>query len=463
MGPDYKSPDLPFSTPDSYQHVSTKTVKPEIEDRWWYVFDDQELNRLVEETLRNNLDIKRAAAIILEMQSKFIMTRADRFPSLSLGANANRQRQPKTASMPGFSVKRETERYNLSFPASFEVDLWGRLARAQEADWADILQAEESRRTICQAVVAETISLYFQMESLERQIQVAVRSIENYQQSLGLVESRYRRGLTSILDLRQARRILAQAETFLPSLRQELGATQQKLAVLLGRYPRTLLPRFQPEDYFKHLASVPARLPSQLLLRRPDIKAAEAKLKSLNARVGAARAGRFPRITLTGSFGYSSEELDRLVRPESELWNLVLGIVQPLFDAGRLKAGEKAAQARYTRGVAEYAKTVLTAFSEVENALLTRKEQLKRRERELVFLFEARATQEVAESRYRRGLVDYLTVLEAQQTRIKAEQGIILVDLAILSNRVSLHRSLGGGWDELTGQLRDKESKLETR
>jgi len=326
------------------------------------------------------------------------------------------------------------------------VDLWGRLARGQEAARADLLQAEENRRTIAQTVVAETISLYLLMESLERRIRIALDKIESYGRSLAFVEGRYERGLTSILDVMQARRALAQAEPVLPSLRQDLGITQQKLSVLAGRYPRTRPPRPQPEDYYKRLQPVPPGLPSDLLLRRPDIKAAEAGLMSLNARVGVAKASRFPSITLTGTFGYSSDELDRLFRPESELWNIALGGVQSLFDAGKLKAGQRAAEARYQQGVAEYAKTVLTAFSEVEGALLTRKEQLDRRDRVLNHLMEARRTQEVAENRYKRGLVDYLTVLVAQQARFKAEEDLVLVDLAILSNRATLHRALGGGW-----------------
>jgi multidrug efflux system outer membrane protein len=162
--------------------------------------------------------------------------------------------------------------------------------------------------------------------------------------------------------------------------------------------------------------------------------------------VGVAKASRFPRITLTGSFGYTSEELDQLLHSESRLWSLGAGIVQPLFDAGKLAAGQRAAEARYQQGVAEYAQTVLRAFSEVERALLTRREQLERRDRILEFLTEARATQEIAEGRYKRGLVDYLTVLDAQQSRFQAEDSLVLVDLAILSNRVSLHRALGGGW-----------------
>jgi multidrug efflux system outer membrane protein len=351
-----------------------------------------------------------------------------------------------TVSIPGYSPDIESDRFTLSLPATFELDLWGRLARAEEAAQADLLQVEENRRTVAQTVVAEAISLYLQMECLERRLQITSLSIDNYGRSLEFVESRYKRGLASILDLRRTRRAKAQAEANLPSLRQDLAITQQNLAVLLGRFPKTLPARLHQKDYFKRLAPVPPGLPSEILLRRPDIRAAEAKLRALNARVGVAKASRFPRITLTGSFGYTSEELDQLLHSESKLWSLGLGIVQPLFDAGKLEAGQRAAEARYQQGVAEYAQSVLMAFSEVERALLTRKEQLERRDWILEFLREARATQEIAESRYKRGLVDYLTVLDAQQTRFQAEDNLVLVDLAILSNRVSLHRALGGGW-----------------
>jgi multidrug efflux system outer membrane protein len=452
MGQDYQRPDTGIQMPESYEHVTTETATPSPEDLWWQVFGKPELDQLVEEAITNNLDIKKATARILEVRSQLVQTRADRFPSASLEGQGERRRRPIIGVLPGRSFSTKTDVYTLSLPASFELDLWGRLARAEEAVRANLFEAEENRRTVALTVVAETISLHLQMESLERRIQITQQTIENYRRSLALVESRYERGLTPILDLRQARRTLAQAEAALPSLRQDLGITQQKMAVLLGHYPKTQPPRPQPEDYFKRLAPVPPGLPSDLLLRRPDIRAAEARLMGLNALVGVAKANRFPRITLTGTFGYSSDELDQLLRHQSKLWNMATGIAQPLFDAGKLKASQRVAEARYQQGVAEYAKAVLTAFSEVESALLTRKEQLERRDRVLNFLMnflmEARATQDVAENRYKRGIVDYLTVLEAQQTRFQAEENLVLVDLAVLSNRVALHRALGGGWAE---------------
>ena len=457
MGPDFHRPDLGqdlgIEVPAAFEQDRMETEAPFwLEDQWWRVFGDLELNRLVDEVLSNSWDIRGASAKVLEVRSQLVQKRADRFPNLSLDATAEKRQRPIIGIVPGQSFTTKTDTYNLSLPAAFELDLWGRLARAEEAARAELLQAEENRLTVAQGVVAETITLYLQMESLERRIQIALESIENFRQSLALVERRYKRGLTSVLDVRQARRTLAGAESALPPLREELGATQQQLSVLLGSYPETQPPRAQPEDYFTHLAPVPPGLPSGLLLRRPDIRAAEAGLMALNAQVGVAKASRFPTITLTGSYGYSTDELDRLIRRQSEQWHLGLGIGQSLFDAGKLKAGQQAAEARHAQALAEYAKSVLTAFSEVERALLKRKEQLERRDRQLKFLLEARATQDVAEKRYRRGLVDYLTVLEAQRTRFEAEESLVLVDLAILTNRVTLHRALGGGWGKWAGE-----------
>jgi multidrug efflux system outer membrane protein len=447
LGPKYQRPDLGFPIPPTYQQASKNLVTPVPEDRWWEVFRNPEINQLVEEVLRHNLDIKKATARILEVRAQVVQARADRFPRVDLQGQIQRQsQQVGVTAGPQGGARVTTNIESVTFPATFEVDLWGRLARAEEAAREDLLQSEENRHTVAQTVVAEALSLYLQMESLERQIKIVNDSISNYRDSLEVVNRRYERGLVSILDLRQARRTLAQAEARLPSLRQDLGTTQQQLSVLLGRYPKTRKVRQHAEDYYKKLDPVPPGLPSELLLRRPDIRAAEAKLRALNARVAERLAARFPRITLTGNLGYSSDELSEIFRPESFLWSWAAGLVQPLFNAGKLIARQREAEARYQQGSVEYAQTVLTGFSEVENALLTREEQLQRRVRLLNFLDEARATQRVAESRYQRGLVEYLDVLEAQQTRFQAEENVVLVDFAILNNRVNLHRSLGGGW-----------------
>ncbi len=447
LGPDYERPDIGLKPPDSYHESDFKEKGlPVPEDRWWQGFGDPEIDRLVEAVLKNNPDIQRAAARILEVRSRFKEAGADRYPSVNLQAEYRKQHQSITNPFTG-SVESETaDLWSLSLPASFELDLWGRLARAEEAARAELLIAGENRRTIAQSLIAEAVTLYFQMEMLERTIWINRQSIQTYQESLNLVEGRYRRGLTSVLDVHQARRRLAQAEAALPSLTQDLGKVQQQLAILQGRYPRTGQARSHEADYYRNLSPVPPGLPSDLLARRPDILAAEARLRQLNEMVGVAKANRFPRITLTGGFGYASGELDSLFKPESELWNIAAGGLFPVFNAGKLAAQQVGAEARYQQGVADYAKTVLAAFSEVEGSLFVRKQQLEKRLRVVNFLEQARATQEVAQQRYERGLTDYLTVLESQQTRFSAEENLVLVDFSIFSNRVTLHRALGGGW-----------------
>ena len=443
LGPHYQRPDVNIDMPAFFQNDTIQSeVDAVIADRWWQDFNDPELNRLVEEVLVYNWDLKQAAARILEARAQFVQVSADRWPQVNVDYDWDKRR------FGGVNVGRgrTITTHQLSFLALFEIDLWSRLAKASRATWNEILVDEANRRTVAQTLVAETINLYLQIEAFERRLQIAADSIAAFQRSLQFVETRYRRGLVSALDVRQARRILAGAEVRVPELQQQLGITQQQLAILLGRYPQTSPARAQPQDYYRQPEPVPTGLASSLLLKRPDIRAAELRLRALNEQIGAAKAERFPQITLTGSYGWNSDGKDRLLKSDSVIWNFTRGVVQPIMNADRLKARQRGVEAQYEQAVSDYANTVLNAFAEVEGALLTRKKQLERREREVVFLEEARATQRVAQNRYIKGLIQYLDVLDAQQTRFTAEDNLAQVDLNILTNRVNLHRALGGSW-----------------
>ena len=443
LGPDYQRPDLDIEIPESYQHEEAEQAATlVIADHWWQDFGDAELNMLVEEVLKRNWDLKQAAARIVESRIQYVLVSADRWPQVGFDYDWDTRHSGAAKSGRGDT----TTTHQMTFPALFEIDLWSRLAKASRAAWDDILADEENRRTVAQTLVAETINLYLQIEAVERRLQIAAQSIDAFRRSLQFVETRYRRGLISVLDVRQARRILAGAETRVPELQQQLGVSQQQLAVLLGRYPQTRPARFQPEDYYRRPDPVPTGLPSTLLLKRPDIRAAEARLEALTERIGSAKAARLPTFTLTGSYGWDADDTDGFFKSDNLIWNFSRGVVQPLMDAGRLKARQRGVEAQYEQAVSDYADTVLNAFAEVEGALLIRKKQLERRQRELRFLEEARATQRVAQNRYLRGLVIYLDVLDAQQTRFIAEDNLVLVDLNILTNRVNLHRALGGSW-----------------
>jgi multidrug efflux system outer membrane protein len=443
LGPHYQRPDVNIEIPQFYQSDPAKSsVDDVITDRWWQDFKDPELNRLVEEVLLYNWDLKQAAARILEARAQYVQVGADRWPQVNFDYDWDQRR------FGGVNVGRgrTITTHQVTFLALFEIDLWSRLAKAARGAWNEILVDEENRRTIAQTLVAETINLYLQIEALERRLQIADESITAFERSLQFVETRYRRGLTSALDVRQARRILAGAQTRVPELEQQLGITQQQLSILLGRYPQTQPPRTQPADYYRQPDSVPKGLASSLLRQRPDIRAAEMRLQALNEQIGSAKAARFPQITLTGSYGWNADGKDRLFKSDSIIWNFARGVAQPLVDANRLKARQRGVEAQYQQAVSDYANTVLNAFAEVEGALLIREKQLERRQREVVFLDEARATQRVAQNRYIKGLVQYLDVLEAQQTRFTAEDNLAQVDLSILTNRVDLHRALGGSW-----------------
>jgi multidrug efflux system outer membrane protein len=443
LGPHYQRPDINIEIPEYYRRDAIKsTADAVIGDRWWEDFNDPELNRLVEAVLAYNWDLKQAAARVLEARAQFVQVSADRWPQVNFDYDWDKRR------FGGVNVGRgETiTTHQVIFSALFEIDLWSRLAKASKAAWNDILVDEANRRTIAQTLVAETINLYLQIEAFERRLQIAAESIAAFERSLQFVETRYRRGLTSALDVRQARRILAGAQVRVPQLQQELGIAQQQLAILLGRYPETRPARNQPQDYYRQPEPVPTGLASTLLLKRPDIRAAELRLQALNELIGAAKADRFPQITLTGSYGWNADGKDRLFKGESIVWNFARGVTQPIMNADRLKARQRGVEAQYDQAVSDYANTVLNAFAEVEGALLTRQKQLERRQREVVFLEEARATQRVAENRYIKGLIQYLDVLDAQQTRFTAEDNLAQVDLSILTNRVNLHRALGGSW-----------------
>lgn len=427
-------------TPSAFQHSGEgdRREAGELRDAWWEEFGDPELSRVAETALTNNLDVRKAAARIREYTARYRAANAGRYPALSVSAEAKKSGAGTV----------DTQTYGFSVPASFELDLWGRVAGTSRAAFHDVEQIRQNRRTLAQSMAAEAASLYLGVVSLERRLQVTQESVAGYEKSAELVKRRYMRGLATILDLRQAERLLYQARAQIPALEESLALAWQGLSVLLGDYPRSQPARPVPGDYYKSLPAVPPGLPSELLLRRPDVRAAEETRMALAERAGVARAARFPAIRLTGAYGFQSDELGDLFTTDSSLWNLAAGLTQSLFDAGSLKASEEAAVALYEEGLYDYAKTVLNAFQEVEQGLVVEQKEKERRERLVAFVEQAQKTVEAAESRYSRGLSGYLSVLEAKQTLYVAKLSLIGAETDLYQNRVFLHRALGGGWDK---------------
>jgi len=445
VGIPHEMPDIPV--PEKYQHAGDFTG--EFRDRWWEDFNSKGINNLVQSIIEQNHDIRIATEHILQARASLGVVRSSLFPSLDASMNMNRQREGII-----------TNTINTSLAASYEIDLWERLRSSERAERYALLEAEENRHTVVQSIIAEAVSLYLQKEGVKRKIEIAKDRVENARKTLAMVESRYRAGLTAYLDLIEARGSLADSKAVIPLLYQDLYDLQQRLALLTSEYPETRDNKVSSNtDYIKRLRPVPAGLPSELLRRRPDIRAAEARMKRMYELLKSARAARFPSITLTASYGWASSSLSTLFRPENKLWQIASGIIEPIFDAGRLKLQEESALSRYREAIISYSKTVLNAFYEVERALLNRKLLFDRREQLLRILENVQEEEKTATAQYIKGLTDLVTVLRAKDRRFSVEENLADVDTSILLNRVSLYRALGGGWQfiEQEGAGRDEK------
>jgi multidrug efflux system outer membrane protein len=429
---------------------------PEL-SRWWEDFNDPMLNSLVDEALKDNHDIRLATERVIEARAGLDIDRAGLFPTVDLQADISRQRQSFSASQDGSGVSEIFNTFGLGPVASYELDLWKKLSSAKRASYERLISSIENRKVIIHTVIADLVSLYLQKMGVERKIELTLSRIENNKKTLRVIDSRYKRGLLTYLDLLQARSRLSEVEARLPALRRQSMNLSQRLSIIAGRYPDTIESTDAGIDYLGRLRPVGAGLPSELLLRRPDLRQKEAEMEAVFEELSVARAKRFPQITLTGSYGWSSDELNSLFKPESVLWQVSAGILAPLFDAGRLRASEEAALSRYRQSIIAYSRAVLQAFYEVESALLNRQKLYEEREKMLRLLDDTEKTYRASISRYGRGLVDLLTVLETERQLFQTKERLIDIETAILNNRVFLYRALGGTWTNEEGLYEEME------
>lgn len=456
VGPDYARPEAGFAMPAQFANTALAGEYP-ADDKWWEAFNDPVLNDLVLQVVSGNHDIHQAASGVMEARARLVQVDADRYPRAGVSAQASRSRQSVENPITGRTEAIEASRHSLSVPASFEIDLWGRLARASEAGRAELMAAEYNRRTVVHSLIAEAVTRYLEIRALEARIHITEKMAETTALHLALVENRHARGLAPVIEVHQARRSLAQVRSRLPALRQAAGLSKQALSIMQGQYPEsadTIVDTTGQTAYtFRMPDPVPEGLPSELLHRRPDVRAAEARLEAASARIGQAKAARFPSLSLTGVLGYSSDALQSFFASQNEIYNMAAEAAVPVFDAGRRKAGQKAAEARFEAESAAYARAVLAAFGEVEGALLTRRELVQRREDLAAVLEDAKITETIAQDRYQRGLTDYSAVIDAMQARFQAEMELVESESALYANRVRLHRVLGGGWDHVLTDL----------
>ncbi len=446
VGPDYRRPavEVPARYPGSPAPVGEKPA--ELRAGWWKLYGDATLDELVETARRNNSDLRLAAARVAEAEGALREARAALFPDVSAGYSYTRNRVSTVASPPvppTFPVTRANHQILAS--TNYEVDFWGRYARASEAAQASLLASAFSRDVVELTLAGAVTQAYFALRSLDAQIAVLDSSIKVRQDSLEIAKARLDAGLASQLDVYQAQGALSDALVQRRDAVRSRAVVEHQLAALAGKLDLAL----PSGDLFKlPLAPVPpAGLPSTLLERRPDIRQAEEALVAANAQIGVARAALFPTLSLTAAFGGQSAELSDLFTVPGRIWTLGAGITAPIFDAGRREARVEQAQARREQAVAGYQKAIETGFREVSDALVN-VEQSAASEAELQARLEAaRNALDLSNARYQAGYSPYLEVLDAQRTANDAELAFVRNRQARLSFSVDLMKALGGGWN----------------
>ncbi len=416
---------------------------------WWRDFDDSTLDLLIAEALEQNRDLRQAVARLDEARAMARFAGAERLPAVDLDGSTARSRQSSRTSFLPPGVDPISESHRLAASVSFELDLFGRVRNQATAALEDLLSAEHTRDAVRLAVAADVASGYFDLLALDRQVAVTRETIVARRRTEELIRLRFEGGLSSRLDLERARGERAAAEAALPELGQTRHALENRLSILLGRLPGEV----GRDRVLESLASpaVPPGLTSELLLRRPDVAAAEARLAAAAARIGVARAALFPSIRLTGYYGRESSDLSELFASGASIWRLAAGLLQPIFDGGRNRALVAAAQARQEQAVIGYLQAAEGAFREVEDALYAVGARRDRRSALAEQVEALTAAQALASDRYAEGEASYLEVLDLERSRLAAELQLAGARRDELGAAVALYRALGGGWRGAVG------------
>lgn len=405
---------------------------------WESLYADTALQHLIGRALENNKDMKIAAARIKEMMAAKRISFANMFPQL----DARVYGQKEKLNYGGDNPKPDPE-YGAKLALGWELDLWGNLRWANEAAIAAYMQTVEARRGLQLTIIAEVAANYYELCALDRQLAIVQQTMAARREGVRLAKLRYEGGLTSETAYNQAQVELARTETLLPSLEREIKIKESDLSMLLGEYAGDI-PRGLSLSEQKLPDTLPVGLPSSLLERRPDMRQAEDRLREANARVGVAHTDLFPKIRLTGNLGFESDELGNFI--QSPAWFVVGDLLQPLFAMGKNKAKLKAAHARYEQEVYAYQKSVLGAFKEVHNALITIRKVKEIRATRARLEASARKYLELAQLQYINGVISYMDVLDAQRGLLDAQIGLNNAVLDELLSVVYLYKALGGGY-----------------
>ena len=425
-------------TPTDFYAERQISTSSEADLAWWDLFKDPILQGLIREALKNNYDLQTALARVEQERALAGVTRSEYFPQVGYGASIYGQKDPAP-----LVTSHTYYAYNLN--TIWEVDLFGRIRRLNEAQRAVYFSSEEAKRDIRLLVLAEVAQGYFQLRALDADLEVSRRTVKTFQDTLDIFQHKFEGGAASGLEVARAQAALANVAAAIPDLQRQIVAQEAALNLLLGRNPgpidrgNTLAEQFDPPD-------VPTGLPSQLLERRPDVREAEENLIAANANVGVAKANFFPTISLTGMLGGISPQLSELTAT-GKAWSLAGNLAGPLFTAGRLKNEYRAALAQRDQSTLAFEKTVTRAFGEVSSSLSAHQELAKAYETQLTSVAAYRESVQLSTIRYDSGLANYLEIIDAEIQMYPAELSAIIYDLGRKVALVNLYRALGGSWN----------------
>jgi multidrug efflux system outer membrane protein len=417
--------------------------------KWFEVFKDEKLQELERDALVQNYDLRDAVARVEAARANLGITRSNQFPNFNGGGDISTIRTSRDGAtpLPASFVPSQNRTFGSASLSllSFELDFWGRLRRATEAARASLIGAEENRKAVMTTLVSEVAAAYFSLRELDYELDISQRTLATRQESLELIKNRQAGGVATLLDLRQGEQLVYTAAETIPVLQQAIEQTENQISLLLGRNPgevvrgRSLTEQGMPPD-------VPAGLPSALLERRPDIRAAEQNLIAANAEIGVAKAAYFPQISLSGFLGGQGTQLSSLFSGPSAVWNFTPQVTQPIFTAGRLKSNVQLTQALRDSALIQYQKAIQTAFTEVSNALIAHQRVRESRVQQELLVAALQDRTRLAYVRYRGGVDTLLNALDADRDLFQSELTLSQIRLNELDSVVQLYKALGGGW-----------------
>lgn len=445
IGPNYQKPSL--DVPPAYQglmeeEIAVKQSASLGDFNWWQVFQDNKLQDLIHTALEQNYDLRIAADHIIEAQQQLNITNSYQLPTISATAGLNDERYEKIRTANPYTWG-STQVGGLF---SWDLDFFGKYRRMIEASKASLLSAQWARQEVITTLIAQVAGAYFQLRELDMELAVSKSTLQARQGSLALIKHLADHGSSSMLDVRQAEQLVYTAGENVPDLERKIQQQENLISILLGNNPGSIDRGLSLAEE-PHAPTVPAGLPSSLLERRPDIRQAEQQLILYNAQIGVAQGAYFPDITLTANGGYQSAALSKLFTGPSGLWDIVGSLTQPIFTAGRIRAGVKFAKAQQQEALLQYKKTIQEAFREVADALVAYRKSQEFTTQQVLLTQAAKDAARLSELRYKGGSASYLEVLNSETSYFSAQLGEAQARLNELQALVDLYKALGGGWN----------------